>query len=393
MYVKNAVIAAIFLALSAVFFGCSSDDITNPLPESKIQQGANDMYIIVFSDKSTDSPQSTDAKAKAVSLLKSNGISETALIDTYEHVLNGFSAKLTVAEASRLLGDSRVGYVEPDRVFLLPEFNVISDEKMASDKTQAQSTPWGITAVGGPGTANSHYAWILDTGVDLDHPDLNVNTTLSKTFVRTGKDAKTADDLNGHGSHVAGTIAAKNNTSGVVGVAPGATVVAVKVLNLNGSGYTTDIISGLDYIASKATAGDVINISLGGGASTSLDNAVKNCADDGIFVAVAAGNSSANANNYSPARVNATNVFTVSAFNSSGVFASFSNYGNPPIDYSAPGVSVYSCYKGGKYATMSGTSMAAPHVAGILLVNGGTVNSNGTVTNDPDGTADTKAKL
>ncbi len=393
MYVKKAIAAAIVLALSAVFFSCTKDDSTGPMPDYKVQKPVNGQYIIVFNDKNTDSPQSVNLNARAISLLESNSISSAAIIDVYSYVLNGFAASLTQDEADRLLNDSRVKYIEPDQVFQLPETSVITDEKAASDKTQAQSTPWGITAIGGPGTANSHYAWILDTGVDLDHPDLNVNRSLSKTFVRIGKDSKSADDLNGHGTHVAGTIAAKDNTVGVIGVAPGATVVAVKVLNLNGSGYTTDIISGLNYIASKATAGDVINISLGGGASTSLDNAVKNCASGGIFVSVAAGNSSANANNYSPARVNVDNLFTVSAHNSSGVFASFSNYGNPPIDFAAPGVSVYSCYKGGKYATMSGTSMATPHVAGIMLVNGGTVNSNGTVTGDPDGNPDTKAKL
>jgi subtilisin family serine protease len=391
MYVRKILLAVLVLALSVSFYSCSNDDGTNPFPGERLVRGTNDQYIIAYNDKNNDSPQSYDANAKAISLLESQGISSSALIDTYSHALNGFSAKLTPEEAERLMNDNRVGYIEPDQEFHLPDFKVVTDEKIENDKIQAQTTPWGITYIGGAGTANSHYAWILDTGVDLDHPDLNVNTTLSKTFVKLGKDSKSADDLNGHGTHVSGTIAAKNNTVGVIGVAPGATVVAVKVLNLNGSGYTTDIIKGLDYIASKATAGDVINISLGGGASTALDDAVKNCAGKGIFVSVAAGNSAANAANYSPARVNVANVFTISAHNSSGVFASWSNWGNPPVDFSAPGVSVYSTYKGGKYATMSGTSMATPHVAGILLVNGGTVNSNGTVTGDPDGTPDIKA--
>ncbi|MFO7617236.1 MAG: S8 family serine peptidase, partial [Bacteroidales bacterium] len=116
------------------------------------------------------------------------------------------------------------------------------------------------------------------------------------------------------------------------------------------------------------------------------DAAVLAMAAEGVKVSIAAGNSAANANNYSPARVNHTNVYTVSAMGTSDLWASFSNYANPPIDYCAPGVNIYSCYKGGAYTTMSGTSMAPPHVAGLLLL--GTIKTNGYVIGDPDGNAD-----
>ena len=114
-----------------------------------------------------------------------------------------------------------------------------------------------------------------------------------------------------------------------------------------------------------------------------LDTAVRNAASAGVLFSLAAGNESDDANNHSPARANGANIYTVSAIGTTDVFASFSNYGNPPVDYAAPGVSITSCYKGGGYATMSGTSMAAPHVAGILLL--GPVVANGTASGDPDG--------
>jgi subtilisin family serine protease len=126
-------------------------------------------------------------------------------------------------------------------------------------------------------------------------------------------------------------------------------------------------------------------MSLGGGVSTALDNAVIAASNPVKFV-LAAGNESDNANNHSPARANGSHVYTISAMNSSNNWASFSNYGNPPIDYCAPGVAVFSTWKDGGYNTISGTSMAAPHAAGVLLL--GNARTDGTVNGDPDGNAD-----
>ena len=209
-----------------------------------------------------------------------------------------------------------------------------------------------------------------------------MDLAFSATFLGSNT---TPDDQNGHGTHVAGTVGAKNNTTGVVGVASDALVVAVRVLNRNGSGTTSGVIAGVDYVAANAAAGDAANMSLGGGASTALDNAVLAASSSCPF-AVAAGNDSANANNYSPARVNGPNVYTVSSMTSSNTWSSFSNYGNPPVDYCAPGSSIYSTYKGGGYTTLSGTSMASPHVCGILLIGG--ITSDGNVAGDPDGNPD-----
>ncbi|MGF7215703.1 subtilisin family serine protease [Spirosoma lacussanchae] len=300
----------------------------------------------------------------------------------YVSSLKGFTVTLSQQEAAWVEKLPVVASVEPDQVFQLKLPG-------GSVSAQAQETPWGITRVGGfvnyTGTA---VAWVIDTGIDMDHPDLNVSQTRGRNFINT---SASPDDDNGHGSHVAGTIAAKNNGLGVVGVAAGATVIPIKVLAGNGSGSNSGVIAGVDFVASNGRAGDVANMSLGGGLSTALDNAVKSAAAKGIKFALAAGNEAQNANNSSPGRVNGTNIITVSAFDANNRFASFSNYGNPPIDISAPGVSIKSTYKNGGYATLSGTSMATPHVAGILLANGGTLRYNGTVTGDPDGTPDKRA--
>ena len=132
-------------------------------------------------------------------------------------------------------------------------------------------------------------------------------------------------------------------------------------------------------------AGDAVNMSLGGAVYEPLDLKVVAMGAKGLLVALAAGNESDDANNHSPARANGVNIYTISACDVNDNWASFSNYGNPPIDYCAPGVNILSTYKGGVLATMSGTSMAAPHACGVLLVTGGNPNSSGYVVGDPDG--------
>ncbi|HYQ57861.1 MAG TPA: S8 family serine peptidase, partial [Draconibacterium sp.] len=185
----------------------------------------------------------------------------------------------------------------------------------------------------------------------------------------------------------AGTIAAIDNNLGVVGVAAGAKVVAVRVLDRRGSGTVSGVIAGVDYVADNASSGDVANMSLGGGISKTLDNAVLAASSSCTFV-LAAGNESDDANNHSPARVGdeSTNVYTISACDINDNWAYFSNYGNA-VDYCAPGYSIKSTWKDGGYNTISGTSMAAPHAAGVLLM--GNPGSGGTVNGDPDGNPDT----
>ncbi len=318
-------------------------------------------------------------KATSEKILKRVNISDGEIEHVYGTAIKGFSVKIPPGQLKKLQADPSVVLIEED-----VEFQLIDPKVNSTDVTitATQTIPWGIIRVKGGVNGVGKRAWIIDTGIDLDHPDLNVDTELAANFVTT---VSTANDDHGHGSHVAGTVAAMDNTEGVIGVAAGASVVPVKVLNKRGTGYNSWIISGIDYVAANASSGDVANMSLGGSISDALDEAVLTASMTCKFI-LAAGNEEDDANNHSPARVNGDNIFTISASDSNDEWAYFSNYGNPPVDYCAPGYSIYSCYKNAGYATMSGTSMAAPHVAGILLL--GDITTDGYVSGDPDGDAD-----
>jgi subtilisin len=295
----------------------------------------------------------------------------------YRHALKGYSAELSAARAAALRADPAVAAVVPDQTF----------------RVSAQTLPTGIDRIdgelssaqsgNGSGEVNVDIA-VIDTGIDLDHPDLNARH--GTNCVTPGAQA---EDDHGHGTHVAGTAAARDNDIGVVGVAPGARVWAVKVLNAAGSGTTSQIVCGIDWVTRNAATIEVANMSLGG---ASLLGAFSTCGSTwdpmhpaicrsvqaGVTYAVAAGNSAANANNYVPATY--AEVITVSAladFNGQpgggapatcradedDTFANFSNYG-ADVDLIAPGVCILSTYLAGGYNTFSGTSMASPHVAG-----------------------------
>jgi subtilisin family serine protease len=368
-------------AAALIGAGCENlpnDTATTAMPE-KLPQNitASDgrevipgQYIVVLKDDI--SGNSVEAVAHRMAATHSAAVDRV-----FKNALKGFVARMSAQQADRLALDPNVKFIEQDQIM-----RISSNESGSGDAIAVQSTPWGITRVGGAGDGTGKYAWIIDTGIDLDHPDLNVDVSKSRNF----NSGSSANDGNGHGTHVAGTIAAKNNSIGVVGVAADATVVAVRVLGNSGSGSYSQIIAGVDYVRSAAQPGDVANMSLGGSASTALDNAVTNLANAGVIVTLAAGNESVSATTKSPARVNGTNIYTISAFGSNGAFASFSNYGNPPVDYAAPGVSILSLWKGGGTKTISGTSMAAPHAAGILLL--GSTTTDGTVTGDRDNNPD-----
>jgi subtilisin len=232
----------------------------------------------------------------------------------------------------------------------------------------AQTTAWGVDRIDadlawpGGNTGRGVKVAILDTGIDYDHPDLAVAGGVNFVGVKDGSTAAADwNDNHGHGTHCAGIVAALNNTAGTVGVAPEALVYGVKVLADNGSGYTSDIIQGLDWCAANGIK--VVSLSLGGGGTTSLKNACDRAYARGVLVVAAAGNS-AGAVSYPAAY---SSVVAVSATDSRNLLASFSNYGSK-IELAAPGVGVYSTYKNGGYATMSGTSMACPHVAGAAAL-------------------------
>lgn len=302
----------------------------------------------------------------------------------YSVALRGFAADLPDQAVERMKASNpNIAYCEQDQVMTIPPIQA-TGQPTGGFTAQAQETPWGIARVGGGVAGATGTAWVIDTGIQYNHPELVVDTARSRTFL--GK-SSTPWDQNGHGTHVAGTIAAKNDGNGVIGVAPGATLVAVRVLDRRGSGTNSGVIAGVDYVGANGRPGDVANMSLGGGVSTALDTAVVNAAaSSGVRFALAAGNETDNANNHSPARANGTNVYTVSAFSVGDNWASFSNYGNPPIDFAEPGVSIKSTWLNSGYNTISGTSMATPHLAGLLLI--GAVRSGGTVNGDPAAPAD-----
>jgi len=293
----------------------------------------------------------------------------------YSRALKGYSATMSAADAQVLRADPRVAYVSQDRPVHI----------------DAQVLPTGIDRVdgelsstvsgNGAGSVDVDVA-VIDTGIDITHPDLNVvggvNCSTGKSF----------NDGNGHGSHVAGTIGAKDNDIGVVGVAPGARLWAVRVLNPAGSGSFASVICGVDWVTAHKDVIEVANMSLGGtgtepagsGCTTGdpLHDAICNSVAAGVTYAVAAGNSADDAANHVPAAYD--EVITVSALadfdgkpgglgsptcraDEDDTLANFSNFG-PDVDLIAPGVCIFSTYKKGGYATLSGTSMAAPHVAG-----------------------------
>ncbi|MDA3952801.1 MAG: S8 family serine peptidase [Bacteroidales bacterium] len=343
-------------------------------------------YVVVLNDRTVKfaSDASYDAKVEEMKSFAKNLFNAKSSIDieidkAYVEALNGFSVKMSEEIAAEIEKHEKVKYILPDRMYIMKKPVPDPDP----DPT-GQEVPYGIARVG-YSSGIGKTAWIIDTGIDLDHPDLNVDQTRGRNFIRT---RKSPDDDNGHGSHCAGTVAAIDNSIGVVGVAAGATVVPVKVLDRRGSGAYSVIIAGIDYVASVASSGDAANMSLGGGAYQPIDDAVYAASQNGIYFSLAAGNESDDANNHSPARVNGPNIFTISAMDINDNWAYFSNYGNPPVDYCEPGYSIYSTYKKGSYTTMSGTSMAAPHMCGILLMTNGNPRTDGTVNGDPDGNAD-----
>jgi subtilisin len=308
--------------------------------------------------------------------LRRQGIDASLLKGSFNGEVNGFIAELSPTQVAKLKLNSDIVTIEPDRVIALGScFTVVAPSLIT----------WNVSKTGyGDGTGKT--AWVVDTGIESDHPDLNVDVSRSRSFLGANT---SFEDENGHGTHVAGIIGGKNNAIGVLGVASNATLVSVRVLGKDGEGTGSAIMQALSYISANAKAGDVVNMSLGiDTVSAILDNQVKAIAAKGIYISIAAGNETKAANLTSPARVNATNVYTVSAVDSLNRFASFSNYGNDVVDYAAPGVRIVSSYLDGRYARMSGTSMAAPHLAGLLLLVGNSIRYSTTALNDPDGTPD-----
>lgn len=373
---------------ATVIISCSKDEVTETdTLESvslKTSKQSTDIipnqYIVMLKEDAQLSTNETKIRGKALGLIKNSGI-EADLNNIYSHVFPGFAMKLNKGQIKKLEDDSAVLRIMPDvKVSLPPIFAAKKPDNPGNGGdggggTTGQSTPWGITRVGGAVDGSGKTAWIVDSGIDLDHPDLNGDAVRSVSFVAGDS---SPEDANGHGTHVAGTVGALDNNEGVIGVAAGATVVSLRVLGADGSGDFSWTIDALDHIVQNGSAGDVVNMSLGP-SSPYTDPAViaatQAVGQAGIKVAIAAGNSYDDSALYSPANANGQNIYTISALAEGDFFAFFSNYGSP-VDYIAPGYQVESTWLNGGYNTISGTSMASPHAAGVLLL--GNPSSDGT---------------
>lgn len=322
-------------------------------------------YMVILKEKFKDT--SLLNQNLKIFLDKLQSMHKIKILTSFNNVLNGFVIKTTDKSVIlKLQNDPRVAYVEQDqKVHAFFQTLPTGVNRIDADLSRAKSGD-------GLGKINIDVA-VIDSGIDLKHPDLNV--VKQKNFIYS---FISANDDNGHGTHVAGIIGAKDNTQGVVGVVPGANLWALKVLDRNGNGVMSNIIKAIDYVTANRAIIDIVNLSIGCKcSSTSLNSAITKSVDAGIIYVVAAGNSGTDARLYSPA--NHPKVITVSAISDNdgkcGGLASstddklayFSNYGNV-IDISAPGVAIYSTYKGGTYATLSGTSFATPHVSGAMAL-------------------------
>jgi subtilisin family serine protease len=273
---------------------------------------------------------------------------------TYKSALNGFAATMSEAQARKLAADTDVAYVQADRMLHI-------------SGTQPNPPSWGLDRIDQralpldssytyPTEASNVNAYIIDTGIRVTHQDFGGRAKPGFDAITSGGNA---NDCHGHGTHVAGTVGGTAH-----GVAKGVTLHAVRVLNCSGSGTTAQVVAGIDWVTANAVKPAVANMSLGGGADSTLDAAVKRSIDAGITYAIASGNSSgANACTFSPARV--PEALTVNATQNNDARASFSNIGTC-TDIFAPGVGITSAWATSDTATnsISGTSMATPHVAG-----------------------------
>ena len=282
------------------------------------------------------------------------GTHQGKLNHVYQHAINGFAVEMTEQQAEALSQDFRVKYVEEDGVVTL-------------DTTQS-NPPWGLDRIDQrnlPLSATYTYNWtgsgvrayVIDTGIRTSHTQFGGRA--SNVFDAFGGNGQ---DCNGHGTHVSGTIGGST-----YGVAKSAFLRGVRVLDCGGSGSTSGVISGVDWVTNNHINPAVANMSLGGGASSALDTSVNNLSNSGVPIAVAAGNSNVDACGTSPAR--AANAITVGATTTSDARASFSNFG-PCLDIFAPGQGILSAWFSSDTATatLSGTSMASPHVAGVAAL-------------------------
>ncbi|MER5394441.1 S8 family serine peptidase [Saccharopolyspora sp. NPDC002686] len=341
--------------------------------QAEFDSGAAGRYIVVLKD---------GADSNLLSRLHTDQLG-VSVDHIYRSAVSGYSAVMTESTKNRLERDPSVAWIQPDREVRATE------QTTPTGVDRADADLSGTAVIDGKDDRVDVDVAVIDTGVDLDHPDLNVNRAGAKNCSLLGLNP---DDRNGHGSHVAGTIGALDDGQGVVGMAPGARIWPVKVLNDAGAGSTSDVVCGIDYVAAHADEIEVANMSLGGAGSddgncgkTDGDvehQAICRAVSAGVTFVVAAGNDAADAAQSTPAAYD--EVITASALadfdgkpgglgqstcraDQDDTIADYSNFG-PDVDVIAPGTCILSTWKGGGYNTISGTSMASPHVAGAAAL-------------------------
>ncbi|WP_438818869.1 S8 family peptidase [Streptomyces ginkgonis] len=344
----TAAVLAVGVAVALPAHATTADQPQGFITNADAPGTIDDSYIVILED-STFSAASAAAENLADKY-------DAEIVTTYEHALNGYEIAATEAEALALAADPAVKEVVQNQVFTI-------------DATQTNPPSWGLDRIDQPalpldqsytypdsaGAGTTVY--VIDTGIRTSHQDFGGRASFGYDYW-----GGTANDGNGHGTHVASTAAGT-----AYGVAKNADIVAVKVLNDAGSGTTASVIGGIDWVTANASGPSVANVSLGGGADATLDQAVRNSIAAGIVYAVSAGGSNANAANYSPARV--AEAITVAAIQSNDSRAGYSNWG-PAVDIFAPGTNITAAWHTSDTATntLSGTSMATAHVSGAIAL-------------------------
>lgn len=369
---RRAFVPAAFAAVSLLALG-STAVTAQAAPSAGSGADLLDSYIVVLTDDAASGRIASTHDARY-------GVD---VGHVYSSALRGYSATMTPAVAALVAEEPAVEWVQKDT----PVASTAQSVPTGIDRAEADLSP--TARINGVDERVDVDVAVIDTGADLTHPDLNIYRAGAKNC---SLGAINANDLNGHGTHVSGTVGALDNGSGVVGMAPGARIWPVKVLTDAGTGLNSDVICGIDYVTEHADQIEVANMSLGGGGADdgncgrsnddAMHTAICNSVAAGITYAVAAGNDSADAAGSTPAAYD--EVITVSAladFNGQpgggapstcrsdqdDSFASFSNYGSD-VDIIAPGVCISSTWMFGGYNMISGTSMASPHVAGAAAL-------------------------
>ncbi|MEU4263710.1 S8 family peptidase [Streptomyces argenteolus] len=349
----TSVVTGVALALStaAALPAVASQSAPEGVIENAGAPGTISGSYIVTLDESAAEAGSAEGRALAAEY-------GAKIKKTYRAAVNGYAVELSAAQAKKFAADPAVESVVQNRTFTISGTQP-SPPSWGLDRIDQTALPLNQSYTYPDKAGEGVTAYVIDTGVRISHSDFGGRAS-------NGYDAidndNVAQDGNGHGTHVAGTVAGTAH-----GVAKKAKIVGVRVLNNSGSGTTAQVVAGIDWVTANAVKPAVANMSLGGGADSVLDAAVQSAVNSGITFAVAAGNESTNASTKSPARV--ADAITVGSTTSTDARSSFSNYGSV-VDIFAPGSSITSTWNTGDSATntISGTSMASPHVAGAAAL-------------------------